>query len=483
MKLNKLFSLVIVLVLIFALVPTAFAQQPVGNWVSGIACQNLDDANDASIVLHFYPEGSGTSVLDYEDTILAGASKNYYTPSSPPGIPEAFLGSVMVESSTPLACNLNTQTTGTGTTSNPFRMATAAGFGDNETSSTMYAPQVMKLLAGTWSSYIAVQNATSSSVDVTVTYKDRYGSDVPAATEEATIPGYSNKVFYQEENVGLAAGFLGAATISASENVAVITNFYNSGTSYSNSQFQSYDGFADGATQLLVPRFVRRFYGYNGGLSIQNIGTNPTTVTIDFTFNGVTYTYTSSSIEPGAALALYSTNISELAPVDLLPMQQRFGSAVITSSGEPIIAIVNEDNRGNPADNNGSAVPIERISQGNTYNAFPDGVQTDTIFFAQITAGAGGLFSGGFQIANTTDTAATCTATFNKQAGLTYDFPLTAYGSASVFAPNVPGIVLPYNASVTVECDQPVVGISNLAVILGTGKVGDSYTGGNGLNR
>jgi hypothetical protein len=156
---------------------------------------------------------------------------------------------------------------------------------------------------------------------------------------------------------------------------------------------------------------------------------------------------------------------------------------VITSAGEDIIAIVNEDNRGNAADNNGTPVPVERISQGITYNGFLDGSQSTTSFFAQIVAGAGGIFSGGFQVANTTATDTTCTATFNAQAGLTYDFDLAGNASNSVYAPNVPGIVQPYNGSVTLVCGQMIVGISNLADVVGSGLVGDSFTSTNGLNR
>ena len=483
MKLNRIFSLVIVLALMLALVPAAYAQSPAGTWVSGITCQNLDNVNAATITLSFYPEGVGTSVLDYDDTIPAGGSKNYYTPSSPPGLPTTFLGSVIVTSSTPLACNINTQTTGTGTSVSPYRIATSSGFANNETGLVMYVPQVEKAYSG-WNSYIAVQNATTSSVNVTLTYKDRFGVAVPAATETATIPAFSNNVFYQTENTGLPANFLGAATVTGTGNVAVITNFYNDGTTSGKSQFHSYDGFAAGGNKLLVPRFVRRFYGYNGGLSIQNVGTSPTTVTIVFTFAGTNYTYHSPSIQPGAALALYATNITELAPVDSLGMSLRYGSAVITSDAAvPIIATINEDNRGTPADNNGAPVPVERIGQGNTYNAFLSGSESDTIFFPQVPAKAGGVFSGGFQVANTTGTATTCTATFNAQAGLTYTFNLAANGSASIYAENVPGIVLPYNSSVTVVCGQPVVGISNLAAYPGSGKVGDSLTANNGVNR
>jgi len=484
MKLYRISTLVFVFALMLALVPAASAQGPAGTWVSGIACQNLDKLNAATITLQFYQENSGTSVLDYNDTIAAGGSKNYYTPSSPPGLPAAFLGSVVVLSDTQLACNVNTQTTGNGTPANPFRIGTSAGFAEGETGMTMYAPQVMKLLAGTWTSYIAVQNATAADVTAEVTYKDSAGNAVPAATESFLVPGFSNHVFYQESNAGLPNGFIGAATVTGTGNIAVVTNFYNAGLTSNDSQLHSYDGFSQGDVELLIPRFVRRFYGYNSGMSIQNIGVNPTTVSIAFNFAGTTYNYTSPTIQPGAALALYSKNMPALDPVDALAMGIRFGSAKITSNaGEPIIAIVNEDNRGLAEDNNGSPVPAERISQGITYNAFLNGVETTTVFFAQVVAGAGGIFSGGFQVANTTSTAASCTATFNAQAGLTYDFALAANGSASVYAPNVPGIVAPYNASVTVVCDQPIVGISNLADIVGSGLVGDSFTCGNGLNQ
>jgi hypothetical protein len=485
MKLNRIFTVVIVIALMLALVPAASAQGPSGTWVSGIACQNLDNVNAATIILQFYPEGSGTSVLDYNDTIPAGGSKNYYTPSSPPGLPSTFLGSVLVESSTQLACNVNTQNTGTGTPSNPFRIGTSAGFGDADTGSNMYVPQVMKAFAssGTWNSYIAVQNATSASVNVTVSYKDRYGVAIPAANETAAIPGFSNHVFYQESNANLPSNFLGAATVQADGGIAVVANLYNDGTVSSQSQLLSYNGFASGSTKLLVPRFVRRFYGYNGGMSIQNIGTASTTVQIVFTFLGTSYTYNSPAIAAGAALFLYAPNITELNPVDSLAIGSRTGTAVITSSGQPVIAIVNEDNRGNAADNDGTPVPVERVSQGATYNAFIDGRQTTTTFFPQIVAGANAIYSGGFQVSNTTATAASCTATFNKQPGLTWAFTLPAYGSVSKFAPTIPGIVQPYNGSVTVVCDQAVVGISNLAYIVDTGLVGDSLSSNGGLNR
>lgn len=484
MKKAKVISLVVILVLLLGLVPAAQAGPPPGNWVSGIACQNLSDTDSASITLYFYPEGSSTPALTYTDPtpIPPKGSRNYYTPSSPPGVPEGFLGSVVVASNTPLACNVNTQTTGAGTTSDPYRIGTSAGFADTETSPTMYAPQVMKAFGGAWSSYIAVQNTTTSSVNVTVSYKDRNGNSISAATETVSIPGQSNHVFYQTDNANLPIGFLGAATISAQDGtsgLAVTVNFYNSGSSSSTAQLHSYNGFAGGANKLFVPRIVRKYYGYNGGLSIQNVGSSATTVTIVFNFAGNTYTYNSPSIAPGAALALYAPDMSVLNPVDNLNETQRFGSAVITAAtGGQIVAIVNEDNRG------GAGIPAERVGQGSTYNAIADGNQTNTVFFAQITRKASGIYSGGFQVANTTGTSGKCSITYaGASSANETNVTLPANGSFRRYAPNVANLPDGFNSSVTVTCDQPVVAISNLAVEVGSGRYGDSFTQANGLNQ
>lgn len=482
MKAFRVMSLIGIFALLLALVPAALAGPPPGNWVSGIACQNLSD-QPASVTLYFYPEGSSTAALTYLDPnpIPANGSRNYFTPSTPPGVPEGFLGSVVVASDAPLACNVNTQTTGAGTSSDPYRIGTSAGFSDTQTSTTMYVPQVMKNLAGTWSSYIAVQNTSSSDTNVTVTYKNTAGQTVNAATESnVQIKAQSNHIFYQTDNAGLPNGFIGAATITSTGGaLAVTVNFYNSGADANTAQLHSYNGFASGAQKLFVPRIVRNFYGYNGGLSIQNVGASATTVQITFNFAGNSYVYNSPSIASGAALALYAPNISQLNPVDNLTVNQRFGSAVIqAASGGQIVAIVNEDNRG------GAGVPAERVGQGSSYNAIADGSQTNTVFFAQITRKAGGVFSGGFQVANTTGSAGTCTITYAGQAGATENnVPLPANGSIARYAPNVSGLPDPFNAAATVACTQPIVGISNLAAEPGSGRYGDSFTQANGLNR
>jgi hypothetical protein len=151
---------------------------------------------------------------------------------------------------------------------------------------------------------------------------------------------------------------------------------------------------------------------------------------------------------------------------------------VITAAvGGEVVAIVNEDNRG------GAGIPVERAGQGSTYNAIADGTQTTTVSFAQIARKAGGIFSGGFQISNTTNIAGTCDITYAGAAAANETVTLPASGSISRYGPNVANLPDGFNAGVSATCTQPVVGISNMAVEPGTGKYGDTFLQGNGLNR
>jgi hypothetical protein len=235
-----------------------------------------------------------------------------------------------------------------------------------------------------------------------------------------------------------------------------------------------------------VPRAVRRYFGYNSGLSIQNIGGAPVNaITVTLTFNGTPYTFVRSTpLAAGAAWAVYLPNVAELNPVDGLSMSNRFGGGVITADpGSNIVAIVNEDNRGAAADNNGAAVPAERIGQGSTYNAVASGSPSNDVFFAQIARHAGGVFSGGFQILNVTGNATTCTLTYGNSGVVESNVPLAANASIARFAPSVAGLPDGYNSSVTASCGQNVVGIANMAVNVNSGKLGDSLLTGNGLNQ
>lgn len=474
-------SIILGSILIFTLIPEVNANPPSGTWVSGIACQNLDTNNDAAIQLQFFQENDPSPVLTYNDSILKGANKNYYTPSSPSGIPNGFTGSVVVSSSTEISCNVNTITTGTGTSTNPIRLGISSGFNDKQIGPIAYLPQIENGYYG-WNSYFSVQNPNNSPVNITITYKDRSGNDIPAAQQTATIPAQTNKLFYSSDNANLPSNFIGAAKVASDDgvsNLAVISSFYNAGTDNTTAQISTYNGLSSGAQKLYAPYILRNYYGYNSGLAIQNVGDTATTVKITMKFGTTDYIYNSPSILPGAALALYTPNISELAPVDNLANNLRYGSAIIeAATGGSVVAIVNEVNWG------GSGIPVERAGQAGTYNAFLDGQQTNTVFLPQIPRNAGGIWSGGFQINNTTDVDATCTITYaGVPAATETSVALPKNGFFSRYGPSVANLPDGFNSSVTITCTQPIVGIANQAINPGSGKLGDTFGQSNGLNQ
>ena len=259
MKRIRAINILVVLALLLLSVSVVSAAGPTGSWVTGIACQNLNTTTQALVTFQFYQEGISTPALSFADTIAAGGSKNYYTPSSPAGLPAPFSGSLTVSSDQPVTCNANLQSTGTGTALSPYRYGTASALDSTQAGTTMYVPQVDRL-TGSWESYIAVQNAGSAAETFTVHYYDRTtGLEITSAAETWTIDPNSSKVVYPELNTHLPAQWYGGAVITGTQPKAVIVTTYNTGADSKTSQFQVYDGFASGSKTLNIPRIVRRY--------------------------------------------------------------------------------------------------------------------------------------------------------------------------------------------------------------------------------
>lgn len=455
------------------------AAGPTGNWATGIACQNLDnsDATGNDVTLTFYPEMNGTPIATtYSTTIAMGGSANWLTTSgsSMPGFPTGFLGSGIISAEYELSCNVNTQSTGTGTQANPYRLGTSGAFTSSMAGPNVYVPQVIKNLAG-WNSYVAVQNTSASPVAAHIRYYNAStGAEIAAAAEAVTIPGGASKVFYQSDNANLPAGYNAGAKISADDGTSLLVAtvaIYRDATDYTRSQFLSYNGVASGSSSVYVPRFVRNLAGYNSGIAIQNVGTADTVATVVFTFEGNAYTLTTPAIHPNTSYTAAAASIAALAPVDALANHQ--GSAVVTvpAPGQIIVSI-NEDNQ--------SGAPT-RLGQGTTYNAPAAGTETTKIFFAQFVKNltAGNVYNSGIQISNTTAIAGTCNVEYVGQPSANATLALPASGSLVLYAPNITLLNNGYNAGVRVTCTQKVTGIVNLSI----SGYGDSFTQTTGLNQ
>lgn len=454
---KKIFTIVALVSLLSALAVVVSAQGPTGTYVSGISCVNLGNEG-ASIKIDFYDDGSVVGTIN--DTISAGGNVMYYTPSVP-DLDDGFVGSAVVSSDQQIACSVNTQT-GSGTT----RVGTSNGLDAAETGPVLYAPQVLNDLGG-FSSYVAVQNAGSSAVDVNAYYYNSEGTEVYST--KVNIAANSSHVFYQDEPEVLSTNFIGSAVFEAdngSTPLAGTVNFYNAGTTGNDSQFHSYNTFTSGASKVYGPRIAKNLsgQGWTSGWACQNLGSGSADIEADITFldqgtgNTVTDSMSKNDLGEGQAWFVYLGD--HLPSVD-----KGYGSVVMTATGGDVVCIFNEDNRSMYA------------GQGSTYSGIPDGEQTDTMFFPQIVSLGGDSFQGGFQFANTTSNDTTCDYTFSD--GTTVpNQDLSGNGSNSVFAPS--HLSDDFNGSLTVECGEPIVGIYNLTIF---GGEGDPFATNNGVNQ
>jgi len=165
------------------------------------------------------------------------------------------------------------------------------------------------------------------------------------------------------------------------------------------------------------------------------------------------------------------------------------GSAVVESSSQPIVAIVNIDYRayvGSLANSEG---------RGATYNAFLEGEATNTVFFSQVASRYYG-YCGGIQIQNVGSSTATVTATFSASgfSDVTVSASVAPGASVQWYAPNVTlsgsDPYLQWNGSVVVTTDEGdlIVGVANNSVRVDTDtryavNYGDNYSEYNGVNK
>lgn len=471
------------LLVAMVLVSTMVVSAQGGTWVSGIMIQNQSETDDAHVTITFYwAEGetlAGQVAATITRTIIAGQATSIYGPDIT-DLPDDFVGSAVVSSDQPVVANVNTQVpSGSGATEDdPNRVGTASGV--LSPSTTLNFTQVMNDYYE-WNSYLAVQNTSSSEASVTVRYyNDSDGSEVSAAADTQTISAYSTYIFRQPDNSSLSSSWGGSAVVTSTQALAGVANFYNSGTAKDTAQFHSYNAFGSGGTKLYAPRLVKDYYDYQSGLKIQNVGSAATDVTIVYYFGGSAYTQTVSSLQPSAATGLYlgdGSQVPELAGVS------GSGSGVITSSGEPIVATVNEDNRL-------GQVISGHEGRGVTYNAIVDGSQSDTVLFSQVTSRFYG-YSGGIQVQNVGSAGTTVTAVFSAPGftDVTEQTTLQPNESVSWFGPDAvsaPG----FNGSVVVTAGESLVGIANMSYRQdrdpGDGwaaNYGDSFLTYNGVNK
>jgi hypothetical protein len=195
----------------------------------------------------------------------------------------------------------------------------------------VFAPLLVKNNAG-WNSGLQVQNAGPRPLMLEAKFS-RSNSPVGRWSEVLAAQPGGSATFYQPANSELPDQFVGGAVVS-SDLSGMIGGIVNQ-VRYSSRMAMAYDAPGRGAVSVFVPLVYRDFAGWNSGVQVQNLGSSATNASITFyAQNGRVAATVQGSVEPSSSETYYLPTVTGLR-------SSFVGSAVITSGGEPIAAIVN----------------------------------------------------------------------------------------------------------------------------------------------
>jgi hypothetical protein len=213
-----------------------------------------------------------------------------------------------------------------------------SGFAAGATNPVM--PLVQAYNSG-FTSGVQIQNAGGADTTVTVSYTPSL--DGTACSETLNVPAGQSVTFALFAFAGTVPGedcaaqtrFIGSAQVTANsgnEPLAIIVNQHNLPSEAGADNGEAYGAFdpANASDTVVMPLIMDRNSGYWTGVSVINAGSS--TVTVNCTFEGTSYTAT-AILNPGEALAdLQNNNISA----------GYVGSASCTAAGGSLFGIVNE---------------------------------------------------------------------------------------------------------------------------------------------
>lgn len=325
MKRVVVIAVTVALVALAASFALVNAQTPGGaTWVASINILNLDEAEDAAIVLVFYGTDADPVSSYGLDPLPPLQSVEVYLPSISSEVLPDGRYSVVIYSDRPVAA---VGTLG-GDVGAIHYVGSYSSVSDADVTTPIYIPALLRNYYN-WTSFLTVQNSGTSPTDITVDY---YAEGNPTSQHQDSVTGVAPGVSVDFDishgsyATHLGSTFKGSAVVSSTQPLAVIDN-----QTTPSGQTQSYNGLASGAQTVYVPDLYNGYYSWVSSINIQNMGTLPTTVTVNYS-DGVT-NYCNNLVAGGSCL-LYQ-------PTEGHPSGTRF-SATITSDTQDIVAIVNQ---------------------------------------------------------------------------------------------------------------------------------------------
>ena len=349
--LNKIAPGLLAAGILLATVNPALAQSALdANWTVSITYHNISD-QDTPVTLNLFPEGSSTPIvlgpedLPASNPLQAGAASSFFVGSV--NNPDFTQGNGIMASQQPLAA-----TVVQFSQDDNFRMRLLYNGLDSSKSSDQFLVATTLLNKFDRTTVFSVQNTENQAIDVTVNFYDADAAGALAATSEFSITANSSKFINMSEpadtNLGSRTVFNGSAIITAAladtdqpaEVVAAASEYYVDRPVASNFEGQP---LADAANRLFMATALCQQFGLDTFYAIQNAS-----LTEDATVN-ITYydlegaekgTQGPIQIGPGQKASPHTCNLDlEGGAVNVDPTMNGFtGSAVITSTGAPIVA-------------------------------------------------------------------------------------------------------------------------------------------------
>ncbi len=309
----------VLLVALLGVMPVAAqVPGPGGPYNSAFTVQNLD-AVDGTCQYALYNSAGIAALTSSNVPIQAGKSSFVYVGSL--SVAEAMYSAV-------ISCDVNVAAVSNYTGAGGAYAASYSGVSAAQAATMVSFPGLYKNYYGYYTN-VVVQNAGSTAVDVTLKI---YSGATLVDSETKNVPANASVVFDQKNRAALPNGAY-AGVVEATGPVAAMVNVWNSA-----GQQYAYNGFSAGSEVAYAPVLMKKYYGFNTALTVQNVGNAPVDVTITYS-NGVVRTVT---IPAKASQLFYTPNDASIPNAWL-------GAAKIEAPGGSIVALVNESDANNRA--------------------------------------------------------------------------------------------------------------------------------------
>ena len=476
---KKFAILAIVAVLASLLVPAAaFAQtgSTYQTWTSSITYYTPSDTA-GTLQVDFY----GSDGMQYSAPAIAMAphKAGSLLVGSVSTVPASFSGSAVLSSDVQVVATA--VQFAAGAEAGNFGRLLYSGFSDTNAASTFYIPTFLNMAFGTkTSSRVGVQNVEGFAINANLKFYAT-GVAAPQAEKNVSIPAQSSYIFQPADIAGLPSPFNGSLVITGTKVGEPATPGRVVAASQETSETErfayAFEGVAQGANKVYMASMLcqagassqKSFY------AVQNAGTGNATVTI------TAYNTTGAQVGQIAGQVIAQGGKMSFDPCTFTtPVPAgTSGSAVIESTGAPVIAI------GKVNSANGLNTAFLGQASGSTKSAAPyiryaaDPAQDYRAFIAIMNVGAAA--ANNVQV-KYYDGNGTLKATHNLTSGGPLGQYIKRNSDAQTAGATTGGAFgfTPPGGAIEVTSDQPVVVVVRLSKNVNFGAVtvfGEDYNG------